>query len=136
MFLLPLDVRLDELVAPRVFYRLHGRRDLLRGQDETSRWPVDAQRGAEACSCESHRASARIQVVQVRVAFVLERLRLAVVARRQERVLHQARAACHELERPLDLASPEDDPDARGRPTPDEVRDERARAERAGLSEE
>ena len=34
MFLLPLDVRLDELVALRVFYLLHGRRDLLRGENE------------------------------------------------------------------------------------------------------
>ena len=34
MFLLPLDVRLDELVALRVFDLLHGRRDLLRGEDE------------------------------------------------------------------------------------------------------
>ncbi len=34
MFLLPLDVRLDELVPFRVFDRLHGRRDLLRGEDE------------------------------------------------------------------------------------------------------
>jgi hypothetical protein len=34
MFLLPLDVRLDELVALRVFDRLHGRRDFLRGEDE------------------------------------------------------------------------------------------------------
>ena len=34
MFLLPLDVRLDELVAFRVFYLLHGRRDFLRGEDE------------------------------------------------------------------------------------------------------
>ena len=33
MFLLPLDVRLDELVALRVFYLLHGRRDFLRGED-------------------------------------------------------------------------------------------------------
>ena len=34
MFLLPLDVRLDELVALRVFDLLHGRRDFLRGEDE------------------------------------------------------------------------------------------------------
>ena len=34
MFLLPLDVRLDELVAPRVLDLLHGRRDFLCREDE------------------------------------------------------------------------------------------------------
>ncbi len=101
MFLLPLDVRLDELVALRVLDRLHGRRDLLRGEDEP----------AHARGPEPPRAPVRADPGrQVRVAFVLERLGLAVVARTEERVLHQLRVGLHELERPLDLAFPEDDP--------------------------
>ena len=53
-------------------------------------------------------------------------------------MLHQARVGLHELERPLDLASPEDDPcQGVAGPRADEIRDERARAEqRADLSEE
>ena len=49
-----------------------------------------------------------------------------------------ARVGLHELERPLDLASPEDDPcQGVAGPRADEIRDERARAEqRAGLSKE
>ncbi len=82
MFLLPLDVRLDELVALRVFYRLHGRRDLLRGEDEPAcvcmsdprRWrqrlranlEARGRRGALIRAVRSHREhpSARIQVVR------------------------------------------------------------------------
>ena len=61
-----------------------------------------------------------------------------MVARTQERVLHQARVGLHELERPLDLASPEDHPcQGVAGPRADEVRDERARSQqRAGLSKE
>ena len=61
-----------------------------------------------------------------------------MVARTEERVLHQARVGLHEFERPLHLASPEDDPcQGVAEPSTDEVRDERARAEqRAGLSKE
>ena len=81
MFLLPLDVRLDELVALRVFYRLHGRRDLLRGEDEPAcvcmsdprRWRQRlrnvegrGRRGVLMRAVRSHREhpSARIQVVR------------------------------------------------------------------------
>ena len=61
-----------------------------------------------------------------------------MVARTQERVLHQARVGLHEFERPLDLALPEDNSGgAVAEPRADEIRDERARAEqRAGLSKE
>ena len=79
MFLLPLDVRLDELVALRVFDLLHGRRDFLRGEDEPAH-----PRGPEPPRAPVRADPGR----QVRVAFVLERLGLAVVARTQERVLH------------------------------------------------
>ena len=53
-------------------------------------------------------------------------------------MLHQARVALHEFERPLDLASPEDDPrQGVAGPRADEIWDERARSEqRAGLSKE
>ena len=53
-------------------------------------------------------------------------------------MLHQARVGLYELERPLDLALPEDDPrQGVAGPRADEIRHERARAEqRAGLSEE
>ena len=61
-----------------------------------------------------------------------------MVARTEERVLHQARVGLHELERPLDLASPEDDPcQGVAGPRADEIRDERAHSkQRAGLSKE
>ena len=83
IFLLPLDVRLDELVALRVLDRLHGRRDLLRGEDEPAcvwmgerprRWRQRLRANAEARgrrgvlmrAVRSHREhpSARIQVVR------------------------------------------------------------------------
>ena len=53
-------------------------------------------------------------------------------------MLHQARVALHEFERPLDLASPEDDPrQGVAGPRADEIWDERARSEQcAGLSKE
>ena len=61
-----------------------------------------------------------------------------MVARTQERVLHQARVGLHELERPLDLALPENHPgQGVAGPRAYEIRDERATAEqRAGLSKE
>ena len=61
-----------------------------------------------------------------------------MVARTEERVLHQARVGLHELERPLDFASPEDDPrQGVAGPRADKIWDERARTEqRAGLSKE
>ena len=82
MFLLPLDVRLDELVPLRVLYLLDGRRDFLRGQDEPAcvwmserprRWRqrlrnVEARgrRGVLMRAVRSHREhpSARTQVVR------------------------------------------------------------------------
>ena len=128
MFLLPLDVRLDYSIALRVFDFLHGRRDLLRGEDEPAH-----PRGPEPPRAPVRADPGR----QVRVAFVLV-LNRALVARRQERVLHQTRVGLYELERPLDLASPEDDA-CQGvtGPRADEIWDERARSEqRAGLSKE